>query len=287
MRYKKKDLAEIITKGSLKQRLVLWFNNAFSGEEKPLLTKAEETALYESFKSNEEARAFNEWERKRRAFKTLVDYLDQMRRNYRFHMARLTGFTILLNSYEEMESMLNDTLFILGEDKKRDQIIEHLKKKRLSLAKVVDSKDKGFIEIKTVGGKYKGERLEALGNDNGDTDIKADTLLEDILQIEKIHATRTLSYFKAVLQTVREIMTKEGFNSTLHKDLCREYEEEAEEYQGSYTGYSPEFLKDIPTANSKVKKTLEKFDLFPHYEEVKPSEDIYKFTWELYNKNTK
>lgn len=277
MKYKKNDLKDIIAKGSLKQRLVLWFNHAHSAD--TLLTKEEEKALYNSFSTNEEARAFNEWESKRRAFGKVIDFLDTTRRTYRFHMARLTGFTILLNSYNEVESILNDVLFILGDDAKRSEVVEHLISKRLSLAKIEKSKDEGFIIVDT-----KGDTNLELGNERGDTDIKVGTLLEDILYVEKVHATRTLSSFKGALKAIKEISKKEGFRSKFHNDLLKEYEEEAQEYQGSFTGYNPLFLEEIPSANPKVKEALKKFDLFPNYEEVEADDKIYELTLEQYRR---
>lgn len=289
MKYKKNDLQKIIAQGSLKQRLVLWFNHAHSRTDN-LLTKEEERELLNSFrKNNGEALAFNEWEDKRIAFAQSFWYIDLFRRTYKFHMARLTGFTVLLNSYRQVEDILNDVLFVLGDDPKREEVVKHLQNKTLSLAKIKESKDKGFIDVNMQSGTLADMSQEEIDASirEGNTDIKEGTLLRDILALEKLHATKTLSEFKGALKAVKEILKTEGFKSQFHEDLIREYEEEAQEYQGVYYGYDPEYLADMPDANPRAREHLKKFYLFPEYKELKSAEDTYTFIMENYKKDSK
>lgn len=285
MKYRKKDLQDIIKQGSLKRRLVLWFNQAHSMGDKPLLTDVEERVLLNSFKvNNEEGMAFNAWEKKRLAFANNEATLDHFRMNYKFHMVRMNGFVAMFTAYEQVRDILNDTLFILEKSPKRAKIIEHLQKKHLSLAKIVESKDKGFVDIKTVGGKLKGDSLRKLASDSGTTKVTSDTLLEDILYLEKIQATRTLRQFKSALKAQRDIMEEEKFKSSHHVDLHNEFEMEAREYQGFGWLANPDGVIDLlPKANKKVRKVLKKFDFYPDYEELEEHKGAYEYFWERYN----
>ena len=286
MNYKKKDLKDIITKGSLKQRLNLWLNHTlYDSVGSPLLTTGEEEALFSTFKkNNEEALAFNLFENKKMAYVKTGLALDIARRTYRFYMARLTGFTSMLNAYEQTESILNDALYILGDDPKRKKVIEHIKTKQLSLATIIDSKDKGYIRVSTGGAitNYKKTKQDLINN-KGDTDIDKGMYLEDVLMLEKIHTAQAMSEFKTCLTAIRDIAKEEGINSITHNKLHKEYEEEAKEYQGAYKGYNSKLMSNIPNINPRVKKILEKFNLYPNYEDLPIQKEYYTYTLSIYN----
>lgn len=289
MGYKKKDLKDIIAKGSLKQVLKLVIEDSYSGKDR-LLSKEEKQAIHNRIQTNEDIRAYNQLLQKLRAFDIIFNFLDQQRRNYKYHMARLTGFTVMFSSYEQMESLLNDVMFILGDSDKREEVIEHIKKKQLSLAQIVDSEDKGFIDIDTGGSVSRAlsrKKLNEVANEKGDTKPVKGMLLEDLLYFERYHAKNKLGAFKGTLRAYNEIMRKELYGgSKFHKDIGKEYEEEAMEYQGLYKGYNPEVLEVIPTSNPRVREELERFYLYPRYEEIEEDDDFYNLTWDTYKKHT-
>ena len=125
-----KNIGRVLVKGSIKQRVLLYFNSRAEEEiyGKASLTDIEYKQLYDSFKTNEEIKTFNKVLRYFREMGISVLNMKQLQFAYRETITALQGFCIRHLEHNLFSDILSAVYFSMETESDKKNIHSVLKK---------------------------------------------------------------------------------------------------------------------------------------------------------------
>jgi hypothetical protein len=236
----KRDVQNIIAKGSAKQRALLLVNDVALtsiGKEK-LLSQSEFNALLSSFKTPADIKIYNRFKQCDKVVKDILNLLNQKRLICREDLVRIEGFLILKYTLESFEEAVNSSLFTIEDKKIRNNFIDEL----------VNNSHYIYVESTKKQNKY---------GDYYNIDIsKPRNENYPLLELIIIYKNRVINLFgdiKAIVKLFNDYLEKNSFNIKAYKDLVSDIE--------------VDLNRDSLFDSEKV--------FFPDYKSIEVNEDIY------------
>lgn len=260
----KKDISNIITHGSLKQRanLVAEYHareNYVNTSNEPFLTKSEHTALMKSFKTPLEVRVLDKIRYLDRAIKIGLTNLQGLLFELQMHQANLRGYILCWMNIEASERITNTILHQIPEEERKG-IARKLEDERAVFFTKIEMDDEGYLKFLIDQGDRKTTLLYAMGN------IKN--------SIEKT-AVKYNSWKKAIL----DVMDKNSIRPVTYRNILKEYDLRA--YQPVLGINKYETDSDIFSRGEKGHPFLDKHK--PRYNVTPPNLESLGIDEEAYN----
>lgn len=263
-----KNISKILSKGSAKQRIILVATDIAEKNlgNSGLLSETELKELIDTFNTPAEIRLYNKFRRTEELIRNALHILYQYKNIYREYIARIEGYCITWEVYNEIKEIINDLLFKVEDKKLRGDIVKELVNKNLLFAKFTkDKTQEGFVNI-----------------DTGKPNIKeVEGGLEGLLAINKEKAVNTIMEFKTLLKAIKDAVEENDFQVKPYINLYETAEAEIKDLEPSLVKYSKKkFTKKMEILgiehDAKLLKISEKYFVFPDYEEIEIDEAKYK-----------
>lgn len=210
----KKDVNEIIDKGTPRERINLYFSNRAERETGvKLLTDEEASRLIRSFKTSRELDLFDKYAKIDTDVKKTIIHLNQLQLAYREQIAYIRGIEDLWYAYSGTAELLNKILQRVRDEEIAEEMLNDIvnSQTRYPFEFTVD-KD-GQIVLKTTSPKE-----------------EAETDLEALTRIRKAQAERILRHTKAIFKAVYDYIREKRFKikayqrqlKVMEKDLAED-----------------------------------------------------------------
>lgn len=290
---KKFDIGKILTKGSAKQRALLYFNNI--GEKnrvaidpdgypirsgKGFLTESEEKQLHDSFKTSAEIQLYNNFLRLNRYIYTKESTLFAMMFQYRETIASLSGYCLLYHGYTEFADNLSGLYFSLETPEEKKKVLKYLEKHNSYLwAKIGPAADPDKNGMRVLPG------WEDPKKPRKNPEVPK---IRDVLNVLSKRAERQLQECKTMLKVIRDIMEDAGFKTEEHTEELYKIEQDLKQDKAPLPKFSKKQTKehlltaDDPKARRRLEEIFGKNWLFPSYEDVEIDEKFYKIGRGIY-----
>jgi hypothetical protein len=210
----KKDVNEIIDKGTPRERINLYFSNRAERETGvKLLTDEEASRLIRSFKTSRELDLFDKYAKIDTDVKKTIIHLNQLQLAYDGQIAYIRGIEDLWYAYSGTAELLNKILQRVRDEEIAEEMLNDIvnSQTRYPFEFTVD-KD-GQIVLKTTSPKE-----------------EAETALEELTRMRKAHAERLLKQAKTILKAVYDYIREKRFKikayqrqlKVMEKDLAED-----------------------------------------------------------------
>lgn len=258
---RKKNISKIITSGSFRQRLLLYFeNNALlSFGEEPILTKAEGTALFDSVKTPTEKTKWNDFlddfQKIFQACNNLSRSVLLIKSNY----SDIRGYIFLWYAYENTEHLANSVLHEIKDKKERKKIAQN-SIKSTSLFSLVFTRPaidpEGYIDL---NGKKK----------NKDNDYTIKQIIENL----NAQATANIIDFLSLKEATLEYMEESRVDIKAYKNKIKEYSEVVNSPIIEWYKYRSDkeyFYEGVSGLNVRLNVLKDIYNSTPNLEKLKP-----------------
>jgi len=257
----KKNISKIITSGSLNKKLLLYFENAGRKEyqESPLLTQAEENALFHSVKTPAEGKKWNDYLDKYEKIHQAIDNMAIGYQKIQTDYSTLRAYILLWNSIENAELLANYILHETKDKKERAKIAKKtLASSLISFVFTEKKTDKeGYIELNT---------------ENKEHNLKG--LLKHIKEELETNIIAFLSLKTATL----DFMEETGVNLEVFKERINRYSEGIYEPIIDWNKYrsDKQYFYEGTGLYARLNKIKKVYNSTPNLEELKPDPKLIK-----------
>jgi hypothetical protein len=253
----KKNIGNILSSGTLRQRLLLMFEERARGKhfQERLLTEGEASQLQNSFKKPNEIKLWNEFYDIDETVTNAIINLQGLMFEVLMRYSDLRGYILTWNSIENAELLANLILHEIKDPKERKQIAERgTKGVNLLLSKVSPDKE-GYIDI--------------------DIDKKQPSLYFAISNVKKEVEDVVIKYYSWESATL-DFMEETGFKIKTYrnaiKDMTKRITDSPIIDWDKYKVDPSRYL-----AEPRLERVMEKYAICPDIENLKPDEDQYNW----------
>ena len=274
---KKKDVNEIIDKGTPRERINLLFSHRAerdTGVLPGLLTEDELSRLRASFKTSREIDLFNRYIQINTDVKKTIIHLNQLQLAYNEQIAYLRGIEDLWYAYSGTAELLNRLLQRVKDEEIEEEMLNDIVNSPARYPFEYATDKDGHIVLKTTSQKEETE-----------------TDLEALTRLRKAGAERLLRHAKTILKVVYDYMREKGFKVKAYQRQLKVMELDfAEDKSISGLFSERKLTKQLTSTKSPKKAELikkvitnhpERF-IYPNYNEIELSEEEYKDYREAY-----
>ncbi|MFZ1323446.1 MAG: hypothetical protein WAT71_17990 [Ignavibacteria bacterium] len=254
----KKNISKILTQGSQRQRVTLLSTNtahALMGKGE-ILTNQERDELFNSFKTPQEINFYNKYAKVNRNIYYVIPLLLEKKLQYEGAIASLNGLIISWEDYQQTEETFNFILYNIPEKKLKNKIKKIILNRSYIYAYLKEDKE-GFIKF-DMNSEDKEHTFEVL--------VKA----------YNNKATNILRQGKAYIKAIRDYLIEEDLYIQGYKDLINSYEKPLQESKALISKYSKKEVSKILREDKKTIELLEKYFVFPDYDELVINEKDYR-----------
>lgn len=280
----KKDISTILTKGSVKQRLLLLAEDNAKAKfnEERLLTEHEINQLSDSFKKPNEIQLWNKWLRVDRQVTTALMNIQGLKFEVLMHYSNLRGYILVWETIQEAEVLTNHILHEIKDQEERKRISSQAGKLGRFLFTDIQTDEEGYLDINIdfnndtedkVSKKISPELQKTLRKELQRAKIPTLWYVMNNVKQEAIKAAiRFISWREAIL----DYMDEEGFSIKTYKDMLSKMNEDIHKPIIGWTKYQSDeesFIPDIP--NKRADKLKAKYSITPNIKELEADPEIY------------
>lgn len=279
----KKDISKILTKGTVKQRLLLIAEDVARARylQDKLLTDHEFNTISESFKKPNEIQLWNKWSRLQETVTNALNNLQGLSFEVKMHYSNLRGYILVLHTIENAEVLVNSVLHEVKDPKERKRISEAGSKGVDLLFSKTTTDQEGYLDIKIdfEGDSYTDENGKPIHYKEPPRKTKKYTLLTVMNNVRSqaiTSATKYISWSKAI----EDFMEEEGFNVKVYKEIIKKLDTEV--YQpviawNKYREDSKTFIDELPHLRADKIKTKAQYNIAPNILPIEVDENIYNW----------
>ena len=203
----KKNISKALTSGSLKQRLILYFEDkarSIYGID-PILTEAEVISISDSFKKPNEIKLFNKWLNLSKTVAYAITNLQGSLFEVKMNCSDLRGYILTWNAIEHSELLANSILHEIKDPQKRIEIAKKGSNEiDLLFSKTTIDKE-GYLDLKI---EYKKENLKDKKEPEVIDKMCLASLMAKVKKATETSIIKFISWEKAIL----DYMEEENFN---------------------------------------------------------------------------
>jgi hypothetical protein len=270
----KKDIGKILTTGTARQRLLIIAEDRARivyGEER-LLTEGDFNKLLGSFKKPNEIKLYNQFLGYTKAVNNAILNLQGLKYEVIKHYSDLRGYILLLNSYENSETLVNSILNEIKDPVERERLAKiGASGSSLLFSETIVDKE-GFIDIQT---NHKKPIKDSKGNPKNKEILGNQLTLWEVMNNVKHKAEATACKYLSWEKATLDFMEDKGFNVKTYKGKIEYLSTEiwspiihwAKYYGENNTGVS----------KPRVDRLLHKYKIAPDRDLYEIDEVEYKF----------
>ena len=261
----KKDLSKILKTGSVKQRLKLMDEcraDTSLGIDPPLTDK-EIDELSDSFQSAEEIRLYNRHLRTYRAFREFISGAEVSYGYYKEAIAYITGFTLLWDTYERSEELINSVIAQVKDKKTKSLIRKQFADRHHFLYADIEADKEGFLRFFTDNNS---ERKKARKS-------QEDYSIEGILRLWKVKAEQSARHTKTFAKVLLDYMEETGYKPKAFYDRLTDILEGVSEDKALFPKFSKQRATENQYSNLDI---LAKYFVYPDPENTAIQEEDYE-----------
>jgi hypothetical protein len=277
----KKNASKTLMNGSVKQRLKILDDERAAGfyQQELSLSEQEMDEIIGSFKTSREIELYNLHLAAFRVYRDLFTGLDGAESKYREAIAYITGFTMLWDTYQRNEEMLNSVLVTIEDKPTRAKLVKEAVSKRRYLYTSVEADKEGFIHFYTD--KTKSQK----SGEKKDGDAYS---VENLLQIWKERAIDHIQHIKTGAKAMMDYMKEIDYHPKAFKEKINDLLETVDADRAILPKYSKrQMLKADIFDWDKKQEMYSKYFVYPNPEEIEINEKEYKIFWDLLKSATK
>jgi hypothetical protein len=245
----KKDVNEIIDKGTPRERINLYFSNRAERETGvKLLTDEEARRLIRSFQTSKEIDLLNKYLTIDRDVKKTIIHLNQLQLAYREQIAYIRGIEDLWYAYSGTAELLNKLLQRVKDEEIAEEMLNDIVNSPARYPFEYATDKDGQIVLKTTSTKEETE-----------------TALEELTRMRKAHAERLLKQAKTILKAVYDYIREKGFKIKAYQRQLKEMEKD--------------LMEDKSISRRKIATHPE---IYPNYNKIELDEEMYRDYRETY-----
>ena len=251
----KKDIGKILTKGSIRQRLLLLAEDTARGKyfQERLLTKDERRAIDDSIKTPREIRAYQEFKELDETVTNAITNLQGLSFETLMHYSTLRGYLLLWNTIENAELLANSILHQIKDPKERLRVAKGRAIDSHLLFTEAGIDKEGYLDIKI-------DQPKEISTGIGDKQITTtEFTLMYIMQEHKKQAEESaiklLSWEKAIL----DYMEEKNFNVKIYKASIKDIADRGRAPIINWKKYSGELFMGLP--HPRLEKLIKQYNL--------------------------
>ncbi len=260
----KKDLSRFLKEGSVRQRLRLLDDQRASivyGKSSDLTGK-EMDELIESFKTSEEIELYNLHLRAFRNFREMILGLEVIFGTYKEALAYITGFSLLWDSYERNEELLNSVLHEVKDKKIKNVITKKFESKSLFLYADIKVDEEGFFRFHTDHREHT-RREKPRGEDYS---------LESILRFWKGRAEEYATQLKTGCKALTDYSEKINYKPNTFIEKLNQLVEYVDTDHALIPRFSEKKMKEFEYVSLEL---LNKYFVYPNPDKIQINEEKY------------
>jgi hypothetical protein len=270
----KKDISKILTKGGIKQRLLLLAEDNARAifRKEPILTEVEVKRLNDSFKTTIERKKFNDFVRYDNIVRTALTNLQGILFEAKMHCSDLRGYILTWNVIEDSEKLVNSVLHEIKDPIERENIARKGSKKVNIFFTEKEIDQEGYIELQT---DFLRDKINLKDLKEKPKRSKEYSLLYAINNVKKLAESKIVRYL-SWSKALADYMDKYGFNVKTYKEQLSIMNEEI---RIPIIGWS-KYYGELPNRKfyknyTRFYKMLEKYNVAPEIKEVNQEEYNY------------
>jgi len=206
----KKDISKILASGTARQKYLLIAEDTARARHSlsRILTDAELRALVDSIKTPQEIKVYNKLREADKLIMNSLSVLMQFRMLYSKTIVELDKFTLLWDSYQTTEELVNYILLEIKDPHERQAIAQKAVNRagRYIVLNPINIDKEGLIKIDI---RYQGKKKQHIST-------------EEALDILKKRALQELVELKSLAQAMLDYMEDRGLSIKLYKDMIKE-----------------------------------------------------------------
>ena len=272
----KKNISKALTSGTLKQRLVLYFEDkartVYNIE--TILSSAEAVAVSNSFKKPNEIKLFNKWLNFSMTVAYAITNLQGALFEVKMNCSDLRGYILSWNAIEHSELLANSILHEIKDPQKRIEIAKKGSNEiDLLFSKTTIDKE-GYLDLKI---EYKkGARKKSKNKEEIEVidEMCLSSLIAKVKKATETSIIKYISWEKAIL----DYMEEEGFNIETYKNIINNLSNSIQRPLIGWEKYLSDTKSFLGFKRSKQLDRLKsKYAVTPVIEELEVDIDIYNY----------
>lgn len=273
----KKDISKLLTTGSTKQRLQLYFENivAVNSGKKELLTEGEALQIANSFKKPNEITLWNKYIRNDRRVGMAIMNLQGLKFEVLMHYSNLRGYILVWETIQEAEVLSNHILHEIKDQEERIRIGSQAGKLGRFLFTDISTDEEGYLDIKIDFEKARPKAARVKDNEpERDNRYSLWYVMNNVKKQAISSAIKFISWSQAIL----DYMEEDGFTIKAYKDMINSMTEDIHKPIIGWTKYQSDeesFIPDIP--HIRADKLKAKYAITPNIKELEVDTDIYNY----------
>ena len=269
----KKDISKILTKGGIKQRLLLLAEDNARAifRKEPILTEVEVKRLNDSFKTTIERKKFNDFVRYDSIVRTALTNLQGILFEAKMHCSDLRGYILTWNVIEDSEKLVNSVLHEIKDPIERENIARKGIEKVDIFFTEKEIDQEGYIELQT---DFLRDKINLKDLKEKPKRSKEYSLLYAINNVKKLAESKIVRYL-SWSKALADYMDKYGFNVKTYKEQLSIMDEEIRKPIIGWSKYYGELNGRVFKDHTRLSKMLEKYNVAPGINEVDQEEYNY------------
>lgn len=274
----KKDIGKILASGSLKQRALLIAEDIARAKysQYNLLSDSDFNLLKDSFKKANEIKFWNVFKDADATVTNALTNLQGLLFEIKMNYSNLRGYTLVWNSIENAELLVNSVLHEVKDVKERRRMAEEGAKGINLLFSKTEPDQEGYIQINIDFERNTWIDRDGVRHKEKQRKTKEYSLwfvMNNVKQETETSIIKYLSWESAIL----DYMEDKGFNIKTYKDKIKEMT--AQVYSPiSWAKYSGEFEDYLDlTHNPRLEEVIKKYSICPNMDELKINKEEAKW----------
>ena len=271
----KKDISRGLKNGSLKNRLVLFFDNKARivyGKDRVLSIK-EEDALFESFKKPNEVKRWNKWLKHSKTINVAIINLQNTLFEVKMNYNNLRGYILVWNTVEHSELLANSILHEIKDTTERLKVAMKGSKGRELIFTQTNIDKEGYLDLKidfkkeTYLGLKKGEEPR----------ITNEFCLKLLLDAVKRETNKSIIKFISWRKAILDYIEEKEFNIKTYKDIIDTLTEDLHTPVIGWVKYLSKEETFFRSKNPQLDELKKKYDSTPIIDDLNIDIEEYNY----------
>jgi len=267
----KKNISKIISSGSIMQRILLYFeNNARKSYGlEPILTKAEETAIFNSTKTPAENKKWNDFYDSYALIFGAISNLSLASQKIEKVYSDIRGYILLWYAYDNVEMLANSVLHEIQDPKERKKIAKKAIKWDSLFTLIftgVSVDQEGYIDTNAPKKKKETEDYKQFR-------------IKELLATLREQAEELIINFLSLRQAIYEYMEEAGVDMKTYKEKIKDcsvpvFDPIIDWYK--YRSDKKCFYDGVSALNTRLNKLKAYYSVTPQPENLEPDKELVK-----------
>lgn len=284
----KKDISKILTKGSIKQKLLLLaedrarqtFALNIRDDNDPILSEKEYNAIADTFKTSNEIKLYNKWLSYSRSLKVALANLQGAEMEVRIHYSNLRGYILTWDAIQNAELLVNSVLHEIKDTQERIRIASEGATGVDMLFSKTTLDEEGYIDIQIdfEDIQIDFEKNKKTKNLKEEPTKTKEFSLWYVMNEVKNETTTSVIKFLSWRQATIDFMDETGFNVQTYKEMIQAHTERVYSPIIGWQKYQSEENSFFRVShNKRIDKLKDRYAITPNVYELEIDKKEYNW----------